>query len=169
MTVTEESGKTAATPGTIDPSQAVPPVIEEGKQTVITHAPADVVDAADYEVKAHVQNPGTNADGSKAAVKLLYKTLSQARYTVTTMTDSGNTGDYTATIPAAALAEPTLQYRIQAGQLDKPYATQVRMEPFHPAKAPVLLVTELVPNTANVPGTSTDAYEYIEVYNNSDQ
>jgi len=169
MTVTEESGKTAATPGTIDPSQAVPPVIEDGKQTVITHVPADVVDAADYEVKARVQNPGTNADGSKAAVKLLYKTPSQARYTVTTMTDSGNTGDYTATIPAAALAEPTLQYRIQAGQLDKPYATQVRMEPFHPAKAPVLLVTELVPNTANVPGTSTDAYEYIEVYNNSDQ
>ncbi|MDR9854791.1 S-layer homology domain-containing protein [Paenibacillus sp. VCA1] len=169
MTVMSESGKAAATPGKIDPSQAVPPVIEEGKQTEITHTPADVVKANDYEIKAHVNNPGTNADGSKAPVKLLYKTPSQARYTVTTMTDSGNTGDYTATIPAAALAEPTLQYRILAGQLDKPYTTRVNMDPFDPSKAPVLLVTELVPNTANVPGTSTDAYEYIEVYNNSDQ
>ena len=169
MSVMAESGIARATPGMIDPSQAVPPVIEEGEQTEITHTPADVIDANDHEIKAHVQNPGMNADGSKAAVKLLYKTPSQARYTVTTMADSGNTGDYTATIPAAALTEPTLQYRIQAGQLDKPFTTRVQMDPFDPSKAPVLLVTELVPNTGNVPGTSTDAYEYIEVYNNSDQ
>ncbi|MFL0364049.1 S-layer homology domain-containing protein [Pseudobacillus sp. 179-B 2D1 NHS] len=36
-------------------------------------------------------------------------------------------------------------------------------------KNPSLLITELVPNTTNVPGSSTDAYEFIEIYNNSDQ
>ncbi|WP_203363333.1 S-layer homology domain-containing protein [Bacillus sp. REN10] len=36
-------------------------------------------------------------------------------------------------------------------------------------KNPPLLITELVPNTTNIPGTSSDAYEFIEIYNNSDQ
>ncbi|MCJ8010909.1 S-layer homology domain-containing protein [Paenibacillus sp. KQZ6P-2] len=168
MSVMDSSGKLPATPGAIDPDQIVPPVVDGGKQTEISHTPATVVDVKDLEIKAHVLNPGTNPDGSKAAIRLLYKTPSQARYTVTTMTDSGNTGDYTATIPAAALAEPTLDYRIQAGLLDKPYTFQVNMAPFDSSKAPALFVTELVPNTTNVQGTSTDAYEFIEVYNNSD-
>ncbi|GIP27140.1 hypothetical protein J23TS9_22700 [Paenibacillus sp. J23TS9] len=169
MSVMDSSGKQPATPGTIDPDQAVPLVVEAGNQTVINHTAAASIDVKDLEIKARVVNPGTNADGSKMPVKLLYKTPSQSRYNVTTMTDSGNTGDYTATIPAAALIEPTLQYRIQAGQLDKPFTSQVNMESFDSSKAPVLLITELVPNTTNVPTTSSDAYEFIEVYNNSDQ
>lgn len=169
MGVLDSSGKLPATPGSIEPDQAVPPVVDEGQQTDISHSPAEAVDAKDLEIKAHVKNPGTNADGSKAPVKLLYKTPAQARYTVTTMTDSGGSGDYAATIPASALVEPTLQYRIQAGVLDKAYTTQVNMPAFDASKAPTLLVTELVPNSANVQGTSSDAYEYIEVYNNTDQ
>ncbi|MWV43273.1 metallophosphoesterase [Paenibacillus sp. HJL G12] len=169
MSVMDSSGKLPATPGTIDPDQIVPPVVEGGQQTEISHTPQAAVDVKDLEIKAHVINPGTNADGSKAAVKLLYKTPAQSRYTVIPMSDPGNTGDYSATIPAAALTEPTLQYRIQAGNLDKPYTSQVNMAPFDSSKAPVLLVTELVPNTTNVQGSSTDAYEFIEVYNNSDQ
>jgi predicted phosphodiesterase len=34
--------------------------------------------------------------------------------------------------------------------------------------APKLMITELVPDTTNLPGVSTDGYEFIEVYNNSD-
>lgn len=170
MSVMDNSGKLLATPGVIDPSQAIPPVVEEGTQTEIVHtAPTEALAIQDYEVKTQIKNLGTNADGSKPAVKLLYKTPSQQRYTVTVMTNLNETDDYTATIPASALHEPQLQYRILAGNQDKPYLAQVQLDAFDPAKAPTLLITELVPNTANVPGTSTDAYEYIEVYNNTDQ
>ncbi|MDF2835678.1 MAG: metallophosphoesterase, partial [Paenibacillus sp.] len=33
---------------------------------------------------------------------------------------------------------------------------------------PKLLITELVPDTTNLPGISKDGYEFIEIYNNSD-
>ncbi|MEO2202831.1 S-layer homology domain-containing protein [Paenibacillus pabuli] len=170
MSVLENSGKVAATPGVIDPEQAVPPVVDEGSQTEIVHmVPTAALAIQDFEVKAQIKNLGTNADGTKPSVKLLYKTPSQQRFTVITMTNVNDTDEYIATIPASVLTEPELQYRIQAGNLDKPYSAQVQLGAFDPSKAPTLLITELVPNTANVPGTSTDAYEYIEVYNNTDQ
>ncbi|MGF9696832.1 S-layer homology domain-containing protein [Paenibacillus sp. MABNR03] len=170
MSVMENSGGIPATPGVIDLAQAVPPVVEEGSQTEIVHAvPKVPLEIQDFEVKAQVKNLGTNPDGTKPAVKLLYKTPSQHRYTVTTMTNVTNTDDYTATIPASVLTAPELEYRIQAGNLDIPYSAQVHMDAFDPSKAPTLLITELVPNTTNITGTSTDAYEYIEVYNNTDQ
>jgi hypothetical protein len=37
------------------------------------------------------------------------------------------------------------------------------------SKVAKLLITELVPDTTNVAGVSSDAYEFIEVYNNSDK
>ncbi|WJH29025.1 lamin tail domain-containing protein [Paenibacillus sp. CC-CFT742] len=170
MSVMENSGKTSATPGSIDPAQAIPPVVEEGTQTEIVHtAPTEALAIQDYEVKTQIKNMGTNADGSKPAVKLLYKTPAQNRYSVAVMTNIVETNEYTATIPASALTEPELQYRILAGSMDKPYSAQVQLNAFDPAKAPTLLITELVPNTTNVPGTSSDAYEYIEIYNNTDQ
>ncbi|MGG4129185.1 S-layer homology domain-containing protein [Paenibacillus illinoisensis] len=170
MSVMENSGKISATPGSIDPEQAVPPVVEEGSQIEIMHtAPTEALAIQDVEIKAQIKNLGTNADGSKPAVKLLYKTPAQHRYSVTVMTNIGETNEYTATIPASALTEPELQYRIQAGNMDKPYSAQVQGDAFDPSKAPTLLITELVPNTTNVPGTSSDAYEYIEIYNNTDQ
>ncbi|PAF33788.1 hypothetical protein CHI14_01345 [Paenibacillus sp. 7516] len=170
MSVMENSGKISATPGSIDPAQAVPPVVEEGSQIEILHtAPTDALAIQDVEIKAQIKNLGTNADGSQPAVKLLYKTPSQNRYSVAVMMNIVETDEYTATIPASALTEPELQYRIQAGSMDKPYSAQVQLNAFDPAKAPTLLITELVPNTTNVPGTSSDAYEYIEIYNNTDQ
>ncbi|KAF9117314.1 hypothetical protein BGX30_005602, partial [Mortierella sp. GBA39] len=85
------------------------------------------------------------------------------------MADAQGTGDYKATIPASALVEPQIDYRIGASQTEKAYSVKVNLPEFDPDKAPSLLVTELVPNTTNVSGTSTDAYEAIEVYNNTDQ
>ena len=36
-------------------------------------------------------------------------------------------------------------------------------------KAPALVITEILPDSTNVSGVSADAYEFLEVYNNSDQ
>ncbi|WP_186320077.1 S-layer homology domain-containing protein [Paenibacillus sp. Y412MC10] len=169
MAVMPASGQALATPGTVDSAQLVPVEVPKGSETVITHTPPTSVEVQDLEIQAHVENPGKNSDGTPAPVQLLYKTPGQARYTVIPMADAQGTGDYKATIPAAALVESQIDYRIAANQTEKAYSAKVNLPEFDPAKAPPLLVTELVPNTTNVSGTSTDAYEAIEVYNNTDQ
>ncbi|HEY2494523.1 MAG TPA: S-layer homology domain-containing protein [Paenibacillus sp.] len=169
MVVMSHSGQLPATPGVIEPEQLTPVVVEEGNKIDITHTPAVSVDVKDLEITAQVVNPIVNSDGTKAPVLLLYKTPSQTRYTSTTMVDTKGTGEYTATIPASVLTEPSLKYRIQVQTAEKAYTSQVNIPAFDSTKAPTLLITELVPNTTNVPTTSSDAYEFIEVYNNTDQ
>ncbi|OAB46176.1 S-layer homology domain-containing protein [Paenibacillus glacialis] len=169
MVVMSHSGLKPATPGVIDPDQITPVIVEDNNKAVITHTPATSVDVKDLEITAQVVNPGMNADGTKNPVLLLYKTPSQTRYTSATMVDTKNTGDYTATIPASVLTEESLDYRIQVQTTEKAYSSQVNMPVFDSTKAPALLITELVPNTTNVPTTSSDAYEFVEVYNNTDQ
>lgn len=46
---------------------------------------------------------------------------------------------------------------------------EVQVNAVDNSKVPKLLITELVPDTTNVAGVSSDAYEFIEVYNNSDK
>ncbi len=169
MVVMSNSGQLPATPGAIDPEQLIPVIVEDNNKAVITHIPAASVDVKDLEIIAQVVNPGMNAEGSKSPVLLLYKTPSQTRYTSATMVDTKNTGDYTATIPASVLTEASLDYRIQVQTTERAYSSQVNMPVFDSTKTPVLLITELVPNTINVPTTSSDAYEFVEVYNNTDQ
>ncbi|OAB39316.1 hypothetical protein PMSD_05185 [Paenibacillus macquariensis subsp. defensor] len=169
MVVMSHSGQQPATPGLIDPEQLKPVIIDQGNKIEITHTPATSVVVNDLEIAAHVVNPVVNPDGSKPPVLLLYKTPTQTRYTSTTMVDTKGTGDYTATIPASVFTEVNLDYRIQVLTTEKAYSIQVSMPPFDSTKAPVLLITELVPNTTNVPTTSSDAYEFVEVYNNTDQ
>ncbi|WP_438347453.1 S-layer homology domain-containing protein [Paenibacillus sp. FA6] len=169
MVVMSHSGQQPATPGLTDPEQLKPVIIDQGNTIEITHTPAASVDVNDLEVAAHVVNPVVNPDGSKPPVLLLYKTPTQTKYTSATMVDPKGTGDYTATIPASVFTEASLDYRIQVQTTEKAYSTQVNMPPFDSTRAPALLITELVPNTTNVPTTSSDAFEFVEVYNNTDQ
>lgn len=170
MNVMSDSGKLPATPGVIDSTQIVPPVVDEDSQTSIEHiAPTDALPVQDFVVKAKINNPAVEADGSPSAVKLLFKTPAQHRYTALTMSSINQTNEYSAVIPASMLVEPQLLYRIQNGSLDQSYTASVQLDAFDPSKVPPLLITELVPNTTNIPGTSTDAYEYVEIYNNTNQ
>ncbi|WP_200416006.1 lamin tail domain-containing protein [Virgibacillus salexigens] len=84
---------------------------------------------------------------------------------------------YTVTIPKEQLWSPTFSYRIVAEAEDGTTISypetndiQVTIEQTNkadPQTIPPLLITEITPDTANINGA--DAYEFIEVYNNSNQ
>ncbi|USB33169.1 S-layer homology domain-containing protein [Paenibacillus sp. YPG26] len=161
-----------ATPGQLQESQIPPQPStpeEPGTGTLqITHVPAAQAQGLkDLPITAQIQNPD-NTSGSSLSAELLYKTPSQARYKVIPLPQKGGS-EYSAVIPAAALAESKLDYKIRVNSVEQAYSVDVDLPAFDPVKAPVLLVTKVVPNTTNVPGTSSDAYEFIEVYNNTDQ
>ncbi|WP_314588238.1 S-layer homology domain-containing protein [Paenibacillus terrigena] len=143
--------------------ESLPPV--QGKKIEIEHMPAQNVDVKDMSVSAKLINPD-NIPVTK--VELLFKTPSQARYKVVAMTKKNN-DDYSGIVPANAFVEHKLEYQIRVNDVVKSYDVNVNLPAFDSSKAPALLVTKLVPNSTNVPGTSSDAYEMIEVYNNTDQ
>ncbi|WP_018758550.1 S-layer homology domain-containing protein [Paenibacillus terrigena] len=142
--------------------ESLPPV--QGDKLQIEHTSAQLVEAKDLEISAKLNNPD-NVKIDK--VELLFKSPSQVRYRVMTM-EKKPSGDYSAVIPANAFVEPTLDYIIRVKDVEKSYTVGVKIPAFDPATVPPLLVTKIVPNTTNVPNTSSDAFEMIEVYNNTD-
>ncbi|WP_159067846.1 lamin tail domain-containing protein [Paenibacillus ihuae] len=159
-----EAGTNIATPGTVTAAQ-VPVPVPADKSPEIIHTPVASTDPADLVIHAAVTNLPQE---TPPAVELLYRTSSQLRDTVIAMTPAGG-GDYSAVIPAAALEEPELNYSIRVKNVTESYSVHVNLPEFDPAAVPPLLVTELLPNSTNVAGTSSDAFEFIEVYNNTDQ
>ncbi|MBY0013433.1 S-layer homology domain-containing protein [Paenibacillus typhae] len=167
MTLLPESGTIDATPGTVIPGQLPDNVPGEEQKPVIKHVPVASTDPADLAVQATV-NLQTDGDAAAPAVELLYRTESQQRETVVTMTkESGDV--YKAVIPAAAMEEPELHYSIRVKGSAESYSVHVNLPEYNNDAVPPLLITELLPNSSNVAGTSTDAFEFIEVYNNTDQ
>ncbi|MEK5489680.1 S-layer homology domain-containing protein [Paenibacillus sp. FSL R7-0297] len=167
MVLMSEAGIIPATPGTVTAGQI--PEHDPGEMTpVISHTPKSSTDPADLVINAtitHLQN----ADVEVApAVELLYRTTSQLRETVITMTSAGGEA-YSAVIPAAALEEPELIYSIRVKNVTESYSVHVNQPDFNSALVPPLLVTELLPNSSNAAGTTSDAFEFIEVYNNTDK
>lgn len=162
MAVAPNSGKSAATPGTVTEDQLTPPVKPE-----IFHTPAQIVDAKDLEITATIKGL-VPVDNKWPDVQLLYKTPSQSRYAITLMTKKGGE-EFSGTIPADALVESKLDYKIRVKSAVESYSVNVDLPVYDESKVPKLLVTEVVPNSTNVEDASSDAYEFIEVYNNTDQ
>ncbi|OMD44138.1 S-layer homology domain-containing protein [Paenibacillus odorifer] len=166
MSLMPNSGTGAATPGTVEPEQLPKPVPGD-KQPVIEHHPLSSVDPVDLCITAKITNLENGPDGTLTVVKLQYGSPSQVKDTVITMTSKGE-GEYTAVIPAAALEEPELHYSIRVNNVTENYSVHVNLPAFDTNNVPKLLITELLPNSTNVKGTSSDAFEFIEVYNNTD-
>lgn len=167
MVLMPEAGTIPATPGTVMPGQIAAPEPGTGEPEIV-HSPQTSVDPADLVIHASVANL-QNAEGEALpAVELLYRSPSQQRDTVMTMSAS-SPGEYSAVIPAAAFEEPELNYSIRVKNVTEAYSVNVNLPQFDSQAVPPLLVTELLPNSANVAGTSSDAFEFIEVYNNTDQ
>lgn len=165
MVLLPTAGKTLATPGIVQDEQLIQRA--EGTQPIIVHTPAETVNVQDLEIVATVKNLSDGVNPIPE-VQLLYKTPSQVRFTAAAMSNSGGE-QYRATIPAAALVESRLDYKIRVRSTVESYSVNVNIPQFNADHVPQLLVTELVPNSTNVTGTSSDAYEFIEIYNNTDQ
>ncbi|WP_313636517.1 lamin tail domain-containing protein [Paenibacillus sp.] len=166
MSLMAISGTVAASPGTVNPEQ-LPEQVPVEKKTEIVHISQSSVDPADLPISAKITNLEIGPDGTLPVVKLQYRSPSQVRDTVITMTPKGE-DEYTAVIPAAALEEPELHYSIRVNNVTESYSVHVNLPTFDSNNVPPLLITELLPNSTNVKGTSSDAFEFIEVYNNTD-
>lgn len=166
MSLMAISGTVAATPGTVNPEQLT--ASDSGnKQPVIEHTPQGNVEPADLPIRARITNLESGENGTLPEVKLQYRTPSQAKEIVLTMTAKGE-GEYAAVIPAGAMEESELHYSIRVNHVTESYSVHVNLPTFDSNNVPPLLITELLPNSTNVKGTSTDAFEFIEVYNNTD-
>ncbi|MFD2328948.1 S-layer homology domain-containing protein [Cohnella sp. GCM10020058] len=162
---------TAATPGTVLPTQVPDQPSDYVTPTPavdlkISHTPAvSAPEDQDLSISAAITD---NKHSVTAAV--YYQTNLAPSYTALAMSALQD-GAYAASIPHQALTgASSLQYYIEAADgTDGSVASSVYNVNIQAVSEPAersLLITELVPDTANVSGA--DAYEFIEVYNNTD-
>lgn len=83
-------------------------------------------------------------------------------------------GSFTASVNGAGYrGKSSLSYYIEANDILSVKKTEIKTieikdsDNYEVSKTP-FVITEVMPDTANVSGTSTDAYEFIEIYNISD-
>ncbi len=172
------AGTEAATPGSVTVDQ-VPgkrvelPETSPNDPPVITHTPVTTASPeANLTISATVTDAALGASENEVLnVTLYYKSASQSLFSSIPMGAKPG-GLYEGQIPKSALAESEIQYYIEATDGTNTvktdlYPVTVQLGDFDPSKVPPLLVTELVPDSTNV--GSADGYEFIEIYNNSNQ
>jgi hypothetical protein len=164
-----------ATPGTIDINQLVPKTGEPGEnpKPVITHEPVASVEG-NQNLIVNIQ---AEDDQENLTATLFYHT--NEAFQMKSITMAKSTGShYSAEIPAEEFLGDSLTYYIEVKDgtnsvtypedITAPVKTTVTAtEDYHAQTLPKLLMTELVPNSSNI--SSKDGYEFIEVYNNTNQ
>ncbi|RIX49243.1 metallophosphoesterase [Paenibacillus nanensis] len=155
-----EAGQVPDTPvASPEPGENAPPVIG-----AITHSETET----GIEVSAVI----TDADGTAfPEAKVYYRTKSQTVYASATLVKEEGSDRYKGLIPRAALVEEEIYYYIEAmdawdAVTSEPQTAAIDLS-FDPQAAPPLLITEIVPDSTNI--GSADGYEFVEVYNNTDQ
>ncbi|MDQ6420720.1 lamin tail domain-containing protein [Paenibacillus sp. LHD-117] len=168
MRLVDGTGTVNATPGSVTADQ-VPDIGQEPQlPPVVTHAPVTTASfEADLAISATIAQP----DGNTVTASVYYRNGSQGNFT---KLDMAGTDDVFATsIPKSELTSPLLQYYIEATDgmataTTQTYNVNVETSDFNYSLVPSVLITELVPDSENVSGVSSDAFEFIEVYNNTD-
>ena len=152
-------------PGQV-PSEPVK-VKVSGEAPVIKHDVPTLESDSDIELRVRVSSDqpllGVNAHMTQSK-KFSKDTI--------VMEETDESGVYTVTIPRADIWSDTLYYHFtaanEAGEtISESYELSVPQVEVDYQTLPELLITELVPDSTNV--NSLDGYEFIEVYNNSNQ
>lgn len=152
-------------PGQV-PSEPVK-VKVNGDTPVIEHNVPTLDYDSDIELRVHVTSDqpllGVNAQMTQS------KKIPKDTFV---MEETDESGVYTVTIPRADIWSDTLYYHFtaanEAGEtISESYELSVPQVEVDYQTLPELLITELVPDSTNVNGL--DGYEFIEVYNNSNQ
>lgn len=143
---------------------------EETEKIEITHDPITTIDGQkDLSVKTTVL--GANK------VTLHVQTGDQMEVQVLDFVKRNESNDYTVEVSKDQLWSPNFNYKIVAEQEDGSHVTfpeegfveaDVQLkEDVDLQQVPPLLITEITPDTVNV--NKADAYEFIEIYNNTNQ
>lgn len=152
-------------PGQV-PSEPVK-VKVNGDTPVIEHNVPTLDNGSDIELRVHVSSDqpllGVNAHMTQS------KNFSKD---TVVMEETDESGVYTVTIPREDIWSDTLYYHFTAAneageKISESYELSVPQVEVDYQTLPELLITELVPDSTNVNGL--DGYEFIEVYNNSNQ
>ncbi|SDM28431.1 lamin tail domain-containing protein [Sediminibacillus halophilus] len=162
------------TPGAIDLEQVpaqpvpVPETDEDVTDPVINHKP--VLEATAF---SSLTVEATITDDRAVPTATLYvKAEGEEEYTALAMSAAGaDPTTYTAEIPSVYVRDD-FRYYIEASDgihtvHTKETFVKVEIQETNPEKLPSLLVTEVVPDSTNT--GSADGYEFIEVYNNTNQ
>ena len=161
------------TPGMIEEIQVPtkPVELEEAptdtEAPVITHTPVKESDAfLPIVIEASVTD-----DKAVPFATLHYKKEGEDTFTSLSMNASTESSNYTAEIPGTSV-DSSITYYLEATDganevKTEEYVISVKKEEVDTSKVPKFLVTEVVPDTANV--GSADGYEFIEIYNNTDK
>ncbi|OMF22065.1 hypothetical protein BK133_27285 [Paenibacillus sp. FSL H8-0548] len=166
MVMMPGAGTLAATPGVINPAQ-VPG--EPQLPPVITHTPVNsAAQTEDLTITAQIVHP----IGHTVSSSVYYKQGSETEFTRLPMLEVN--GSFQAIISKELLTEAQLNYYIEASDGIETartlvYDVVVQTDQFDYSKVPPLLITELLPDSENVSNVSSDAFEFIEVYNNTDK
>ncbi len=163
----------APSPGTVKPVQVPTKPIEldelpeDTEAPVITHTPITDSDSfSPITIQAEVTD-----NMAVPFATLYYKKEDEQKFTSLAMNASSDPASYTAEIIGTNV-DSNITYYIEASDgintvKTEEYEITVKKEAVDYTKIPAFLVTEIVPDTANV--GSADGYEFIEIYNNTDQ
>jgi predicted MPP superfamily phosphohydrolase len=157
----------APSAGRVEPAQLM---VTDNRLPEITHTPHA---AADRSQPLTVTAGVYDEDGDSLTVKLYYKTVANGSYSELLMEDQGN-GMFTGEIPSAQLGGDKLYYVLEAGDgsewVRSPEYETALIGDVSNADVPRILITEILPNPAgDYRWGSGNQYEYLELYNNSDQ
>ncbi|KYG29627.1 metallophosphoesterase [Alkalihalobacillus trypoxylicola] len=161
-----------ATPGQIQEGQVPKKAIEVGMDNeapTIIHEP--IVGEVDGESDS-IQFEATVTDNVRVqSVHLLYKQSDTDDFSRMEMNGTGD-DQYAVELPMYVFEAGSVYYQIEASDgvnlaNTELYSFEVTGNEVDTTAVPELLVTELVPDSANI--GSSDAYEFIEVYNNTNQ
>ncbi|UOQ46681.1 lamin tail domain-containing protein [Gracilibacillus caseinilyticus] len=162
-----------ATPGTVMKEQVPANVVEmtdEGADTnapEISHEPVSSAEAfSSVKIEANISD-----DKAIPNATLYVKNKTTAYKSFAMESSAAAPNQYTATIPGE-LVEGDVTYYIAASdgtnqETTDEFTIAVQQPEVDTESLPPLLVTEVVPDSTNV--GSADGYEYIEVYNNTNQ
>ncbi|UOQ86737.1 lamin tail domain-containing protein [Gracilibacillus salinarum] len=162
-----------ATPGTVKKQQVPANVVEvadkeeDTNALEISHEPVSSAEAfSPVTIKAAISD-----DEAIPNATLYVKNATTAYKSFAMESSATEPNQYTATIPGELL-EGDVTYYIEASdgsnqETTDEFTIAVQQQEVDTESLPPLLVTEVVPDSTNV--GSADGYEYIEVYNNTNQ
>ena len=170
----KQQGAAIPTPGTIEADQvpATPvtlsDVVEDEEAPIIEHTPiTESSSLSPIKVEAMITD-----NAAIPLATLYYKEAGADNFTSLSMHPSAEDPSiYTAEIPSKHVVTDVVYY-IEAtdgitSEQTEEYTITVEKVDVDFAAIPPFLVTEVMPDTANIDGA--DGYEFIEIYNNSDQ
>jgi hypothetical protein len=160
------------TPGVIHTAQipAAQKVFDPvNRPPVIDHVPIGTARANEaLEVRAVLTDP----EGADLSASVYYRTGTDSPFVAVGASTVASGASYSAQIPASAVSGLILEYYLEASDGSKvwrtpAYTVKIETEGLDPSNMPMLLITEIVPDTANV--NDVDGYEFVEIYNNTDR